>query len=215
MKIKSISYFIVAAIVFLNLAACSTIKTWFPDKEKDYQFTTEIPPLILPPDLAGDAVVKPRIAPVVETAKPERTAPVIETVPAIDRKAVQLELVDAEQGTKRLRIGAPSATAWRLVGKALSRKSLEVTNRSQEAGLFHVQYDPNKKDMEDDSIWDEIDFALSGFKVTEQEYVLKLLDNNQQTDLIILNKDQQPVTDSASLKLLTLLHDTIKADLAK
>lgn len=35
----------------IMLSACSTIKQWFPDKEKDYQFTTEIPELVLPPDL--------------------------------------------------------------------------------------------------------------------------------------------------------------------
>jgi len=38
-------------LALLALSACSTIKQWFPDKEKDYQHTTEIPELVLPPDL--------------------------------------------------------------------------------------------------------------------------------------------------------------------
>ncbi len=142
-------------------------------------------------------------------------APQTETVPDIERKLIQLELVDADQGTKRLRIGAPSARAWRMVGKALSRKSIEVTNRNQEEGLFHVQYDPNKQEVEDGSILDEVNFFLKGFEITEQEYVLKLVENNQQTDVIVMDKEQKPVTDAGSLSLLTLLHDTIKADLAK
>ena len=38
-------------LVLLNLSACTYIKSLFPDKEKDYQYTTEIPPLIIPEDL--------------------------------------------------------------------------------------------------------------------------------------------------------------------
>lgn len=218
MKIK-IRFLIIGAVLF-NLSACSTIKTWFPDKEKDYQFTTEIPPLVLPADLGGDSIPHVSAAPVTEAVDAAPAAPSIETVPAVDRKSIQLELVDAEQGAKRLRIGAPSAMAWRMVGKALSRKAIEVTNRNQEQGLFHVQYDPNKQQVEDGSFWDEVIFVFTGFEVTEQEYVLKLVDNNlienkRQTDVIVLDKEQKPVTDSGSLSLLKLLHDTIKADLAE
>ncbi|MDO9269489.1 MAG: outer membrane protein assembly factor BamC [Methylobacter sp.] len=212
MKTKIRSLIIVAALV--NVSACSTIKNLFPDKEKDYQFTTEIPPLTIPPDLAGGSIANAP-APAAETADVATTVPSTEPVPTVDRKLIQVNLVDADQGTKRLRIGAPSAIAWRMVGKALSRKSIEVTNRNQEERLFHVQYDPNKKEVEDGSIWDEVVFLFTGFETTEQEYVLKLAENDQQTDVIIMDKEQKPVADATSLSLLTLLHDTIKSDLAK
>ncbi len=228
MKTKFRSLIIVAVLV--NVSACSYIKNLFPDKEKDYQFTTEIPPLVLPTDLAGDSIARPPAASATEKASSAATTetgdaasvaettaatPQTETAPVIERKLIQVELVDAEEGTKRLRIGAPSATAWRMVGKALSRKSIEVTNRNQEEGLFNVQYDPNKQEVEDGSIMDEVKFFLKGFEITEQEYVLKLVGNNQQTDVLVLDKEQKPVTDKMSLSLLTLLHDTIKSDLAK
>jgi len=224
MKTKFRSLILVA--VLLNVSACSTIKSLFPDKEKDYQFTTEIPPLALPTDLAGDSIAK--VPPAAQTAQttdaasaesaPADTAPAAqqtETAPDTERKLIQLELVDAEQGTKRLRIGAPSARAWRMVGKALSRNSIEVTNRNQEEGVFNVQYDPNRQEVEDGSIMDDVNFFLKGFELTEQEYVLKLVENNRQTDVIVMDKDQKPVADKTSLSLLTLLYDTIKADLAK
>ncbi|MGZ5058186.1 MAG: outer membrane protein assembly factor BamC, partial [Methylobacter sp.] len=190
------------------------------------QFTTELPPLILPPDLAGDSVAKvPTAAPSAETVEapaaetantaPTAPAPSTETAPTVDRKSIQVVLVDADQGTKRLRIGAPSTTAWRMIGKALSRKSIEVTNRNQEEGLFRVQYDPNKQEVEDGSVWDEINFFFKGIETTEQEYVLKLVESNQQTDVVVMDKELNPVADKTSLSLLTLLHDTIKADLAK
>jgi outer membrane protein assembly factor BamC len=218
--------------VLLNLSACSTIKSWFPDKEKDYQFTTEIPPLTVPPDLAGDSITAAPAAGTANAASSDTangateaapaetndarpSAPPAEEAPAIERKLIQVELVDSEQETKQLRIGAPSAIAWRMVGKALSRKAIEVTNRNQEEGLFHVQYDPNRKAVEDESFWDELNFVLSGFEVTEQEFVIKLVENNQQTSVIIMDKEQKPVAGGAGLSLLTLLHDTITADLAK
>jgi outer membrane protein assembly factor BamC len=214
MKTK-IRLFIVGAVL-VNVSACTYIKNLFPDKEKDYQFTTEIPPLVLPPDLAGDAIAKvPAASPSVEQVDVAPVEPSTEAAPAVDRKSIQVELVDADQGAKRLRIGAPSAIAWRMVGKALSRKAIEVTNRNQEEGLFHVQYDPNHKEVEDGAIWDEVVFFFKGIEVTEQEYVLKLAENDQRTDVIILDKEQKPVADATSLSLLTLLHDTIKADLAK
>jgi len=226
MKTKISLVFIVA--VLLNVSACTYIKNLFPDKEKDYQFTTEIPPLVLPPDLANDSVAKvPTAAPVAEATDVavsdsadeapgvEPTAPQTETDQDLDRKSIQLELVDADQGTKRLRIGASSITAWRMVGKALSRNSIEMPNRNQEERLFHVQYDPNKRAVEDGSFWDEVVFFFSGFEINEREYILKLVENNRQTDVIIMDNERQPVADQASLRLLTLLHDTIKADLAK
>jgi outer membrane protein assembly factor BamC len=228
MKTKFRSLIIVA--VLANVSACSYIKNLFPDKEKDYQFTTEIPSLVLPTDLVGDSLTglpaasateKAGSAATAETtdaspvAETTAAAPKTETAPEIDRKLIQVELVDADQGTKRLRIGAPPARVWRMVGKALSRKSIEVTNRNQEEGLFNVQYDPDKQEVEDGSIMDEIKFFFKGFEITEQEYVLKLVGADQQTDVIVLDKDHKPVTDALSLSLLMLLHDTIKSDLAK
>jgi outer membrane protein assembly factor BamC len=50
MKTKIITLLISAAALSA-LSACSYVKSLFPDKEKDYQYTTEIPPLIMPDDL--------------------------------------------------------------------------------------------------------------------------------------------------------------------
>lgn len=216
MKIKI--RFLIAVAVLANISACSYVKSLFPDKEKDYQFTTEIPPLVLPTDLAGDSIANVPAAPAAPAAETTDAAPVApetESAPDIERKLIKVDLVDADDGAKRLRLGVSPATAWRMVGKALSRNAIEVTNRNQDERLFNVQYDPNKQKVEDDSIWDEINFLLFGLGTNEQEYVLKMVENNQQTDVVIMDKEQKPVADAASLSLLTLLYDTIKADLAK
>lgn len=213
MKIKISLPLIV--VVLVNLSACSYIKNLFPDKEKDYQFTTEIPPLVLPADLAGDSIKNVPAAQPAETVDAATPAPSTETAPDIERKLIQLALVDSDDGTKRLHINVPPTTAWRMVGKALSRNSIEVTNRNQDERFFQVQYEPNKQKVEDGSAWDEVVFFFAGLDIKEYEYVLKMVENNQQTDVVILDKEQKPVADAASLSLLTLLHDTIKADLAK
>ncbi len=213
MKIKI--RLLIAVAVLANISACSYVKSLFPDKEKDYQFTTEIPPLVLPTDLAGDSIANVPAAPVAETTDAAPAALEAESAPDIERKLIKVELVDADDGAKRLRLGVSPATAWRMVGKALSRNAIEVTNRNQDERLFNVQYDPNKQKVEDDSIWDEINFLLFGLGTDEQEYALKMVENNQQTDVVIMDKEQKPVADAASLSLLTLLYDTIKADLAK
>ena len=50
--------------------------------------------------------------------------------------------------------------------------------------------------------------------VNEKEYFLKLVENNQQTDVVVLNEEQKPTTDEGGLKLLKTLQQSIKANLA-
>ena len=111
-------------------------------------------------------------------------------------------------------MNVPFTRAWRIVNKALSRKSIEVTERNQEAGLFTVQYDPDEQKVEDGSYWDEVVFMFKGIQSNEKTYLLKLEENNQQTDIVVVDEDQQLLSDAASFKLLTLVEETIKADLA-
>jgi outer membrane protein assembly factor BamC len=242
MKVKIGSLFITATVLF-NLSACGYIKSLFPDKEKDYQYTTEIPPLILPDDLKKDqlpSVTTPasstppldsEVSPVAANTPDEEAA---SAAPAINESAVTpsapapspeseavipdteitVERVKFDTGENRLRINVPFTRAWRIVNKALSRKSIEVTERNQDAGLFTVQYDPEEKKVKDDTYWDEIVFMFSGIQSNEITYLLKLERNNQQTDIVVVDEDQKQLSDPASFKLLTLLDETIKADLA-
>jgi outer membrane protein assembly factor BamC len=246
MKVK-IGPLLMTATVLFNLSACSYIKSLFPDKEKDYQYTTEIPPLILPDDLkknripgvpspapsapplgaSANAAVPPAAvnAPVekVASAAPSIKEPAVtpptsavspESESAVPDTAITVERVKFDNSENRLRINVPFTRAWRIVSKALSRKSIEVTERNQEAKLITVQYDPDERQVEDGSYWDEIVFMFSGIQGNEQTYLLKLEENNQQTDIVVVDEDQQLLSDTASFKLLTLLEETIKADLA-
>lgn len=237
------SYFRLVAIgLAFDLSSCSYIKSLFPDKGRDYQYTTEIPPLVLPSKLKKDSafsssedssteltVDKNSDQPVAQSDQsiaqnPEDTtntnntdtetqAPAIE--PIEKNESITVELVKYNDGENRLRIDVEKPRAWRLVSKALSRKSIEVTERNQDEGFFIVQFDANEQQVEDGSLWDEALFIFRGFQSNEKVYRLVLEEINNTTNVIIQDKDQQPLAEDAEngLKLLTLIQEAINADL--
>ncbi len=44
--------------LLLNLTACSPLSGFFPDKEKDYQLSTELPPLKIPVEITSKGLIK-------------------------------------------------------------------------------------------------------------------------------------------------------------
>jgi hypothetical protein len=62
---------------------------------------------------------------------------------------------------------------------------------------------------------DEINFFLKGIDINDKAYVLKLEEHDQKTDVIVLNEEHLPLlNDAAALRLLKVMADTIKADIA-
>jgi len=232
MKHKSLISLCGAAVV-LNLSACSSIKEMFPDKEKDYQFTTEIPKLIIPADLANGSTLTPSANTSARTQNTDSTTAASEEAdkkpaeestaaadstadeqPLIDPKSITVDLLESSNKIGYLRLNVPFTTAWRVVSKGLSRKSIEVNERNQSDKIFTVQYDPDEKPVEDGTYLDEINFMLHGFQANDKEYKLKLVETNQQTDVVILDGEQKPASDEGGLKLLKVLQQSIKANLA-
>lgn len=242
--------FFITLTALLCLSACSQIKALFPDKEKDYQYTTEIPDMILPDDLKknqipgmsrtapsvppsdtdtdADAATPPvavstpveesaSAAPAAnESARPSPAAAAsLESEPEIPDTAIKIERIKFNEGENRLHINVPFIRAWRIVGKALSRNSIEVSKRDQEERLYTVLYSPDEHKIKDDSYWDDVVFLFRGIQSYEKPYLIKLDENNRQTDITVVDEDRQMLTDAGSVKLLTVLEESIKADLAK
>jgi outer membrane protein assembly factor BamC len=238
------------------LTACGYIKSLFPDKEKDYQYTTEIPALVLPADLAKQdglksiprpALVLPEVtespttaaaAPAIkplpepstpvtapieapsvepsfaETPQPESVTSEAQTTP-IKRELIPVSIQKSAEGVDVLRMNAPLESAWRAVDKALSRKSIEVTERNKTERLFRLHFNPNEKVPENSSFWQETLFMFNGLIGSEQEFILKLTGSGEQTDVSVLDNGQKPSSDASATGLLNLLQDTIKSDFAK
>lgn len=207
-------------VLFLSISACSSIKSYFPDKQKEYVNSVEIAPLVIPPDLSTPVI-------------PEEEAAVVETVSEtvgdedVEKKSnkknskkeeksepERVRLISYAGGATRLQIDEPFVQAWRTVGKSLTRKSLEIIDRNINDGLFLIQYDPNEKDIEDGSLWDEVVFLFGDDKSNEQEYQIRLVEDRGITEVLVLDQQGTPQSQGVGLTLLNLMHDTIKADLA-
>ncbi len=241
-------------VVMVVTSGCSYIENLFPDKERDYQYTTETPLLNWPSGLrqnkaegssndvsppasqvnnsetsATDSEAAP---PAVseshsensaadDTASPETPeASNTEITPAeesdVQDTVSSVEIIKYDDGESRLRLGAGFSKSWRLVNKALTRNTIEVTDRNHDQGTIKIQYDPDEQKAKDDSFMDEIDFIFKGININDKEYNLKFEEHGQQTDVIALDEEHLPLlNDNNALRLLKLLSDTIKADLVK
>jgi len=226
----------------LSVSGCSTIQSWFPDKEKDYQFTTELPPLIIPSDLAqkpsaptrATTPVETIIAKSVESATPQKStaknvSPAIEPTPeqkAVNRPALadaetelsrnEIQISLTHENAPTLNLNVPAVRAWRIVGKALSRSGIEITNRNQESGQIYIQI-PNSKpktESEKSFLTDTLSI-FDGFVSDETSAVLQFHEANAKTAVTLLNAELKPLTDGTDNKVLTILFDAIKADLSK
>ena len=202
--------------VFL-LASCSLLerlKHSLPDKEKDYHYSTEIPDLIVPPDLSNSTIeYKVAKAGLDYDAAPKQAG----NLDADKNKQPaeqQVSLVSYTAGPPRLKINEPIERAWRIVGKALTRKSMEVVDRNRGDGVYFIQYDPNEKDIEDGSIWDELVFLFGDDQSNEEEYQIRLVENNNHTEVLVLDKQGTPLANDVGMNLLNLLLETIKQDFA-
>lgn len=202
----------VGVLLFLNLPACGWLKNHLPDKEKDYYYSSEIPPLIIPEDMQNSAIAQDNQTASVGSygGAPTTGGAVRKSVPAeID----QVKLTSFDGGATRLQIEEPFHQGWRIVGKALTRQSIEIVDRNMAEGVYYVQYDPNARKYEDGSIWDEFVFFFGGDQSQEKEYRIRLSERKSQfTEVIITDEEDIPLSEGPGLSLLTLLYETIKAD---
>jgi outer membrane protein assembly factor BamC len=221
---------IIAIIALSSISACTRIKSYFPDKEREYQYTSELPPLIYPADLKVNLL--PVLPGAMTHAEPINTTADTMTnaltasasTPTVDKayndeeelaaKLVTVERIHVDKGESRLRLNVPFIRAWRIVGKSLSRKALEVMVRDQEAGLFTLKYDPDERGAKELSYTDRLKALIGTLRSNEKTYLIKLEKDQPQTDVTVLDTNQKPIADVDSVNLLTLIQETIKADLA-
>ncbi len=333
MKISRLRIVAFTVFCLADLSACSYIKSYFPDKEKDYHYSKEIPPLQFPPDLQPErstqrlqAEFEQQQTTVVEQ---DRSAATAENVPqmSIDATASELAVAVEEQpdagstetepvelisdteieisdqvrtdpyqmdqsvelyeqmthpdaggfdsfesgiyppgmevetveqqetvakpaqqsaiagqqtdqspvsaeeiaapaaakvrfmvfadSGKRIQIDEPLDKSWRMVSKAISHNSIEVTGRHRALNQFDVQYDPNEQVYQDGSLWDEVVFFFGEDQKQEKAFHIKLLEGDGITEVLVSDENDVPLSEGEGLKLLQLLFRTIQANLAQ
>jgi len=215
-----------------GLSACSTIKSWFPDKERDYQYTAEIPELIVPEDMKyggverlsksspaldqGDVTdistddpvsavdVHPDVALSQRESEPEETSS-----PETQQKP------NSEPGTaSSLQIDQAKMPATRLVGKALTRRQVEIVERNIDRGYYYVKFDPNAVEAKDESIWDELNFLFGDDPSQEQEYRITIRKvDEQMSEVTVQDSDGKTLSNGVANALLKLITDGINEDI--
>ncbi|MDT8406361.1 MAG: hypothetical protein RQ715_03840 [Methylococcales bacterium] len=210
-------------VLVMVLPACTTIKTWFPDKEKNYQFQTEISALQLPEDIRArfqpDAAAQsaPPAAFIVPGPKNDLRQP---DDPRDMRLSEQPRMarIEYQGGAVGLRIYEGMGYSWRLVGKGLSRQGVEIVARNRQAGTYLIYYQPDSKNASDESFMDEIRFFLGRYNVgSDLEMTVKLVENpaKQSVDVLLVNNQMQPDTRAQALELIELLQTTLQQELAQ
>ncbi len=231
MILVKIRCWLLILLILPALTGCSYIKSLFPDKERDYQFRTEIPELIVPDDLkpgasanklpvpkpvAAAQEVVPAVSPPVQSSATQATAPASNKQPESQPKTENnsdVQVVASSADVSSLLIDQPEKQAWRLVARALGRQRIEIAERNLDKAYFYVKYDPDAVKPEDKTIWDEITFVFGEDPSHEKAYRISLLEiGPQSTEVTVQNSEGKTVSTVPATRLLKLIADNIKQE---
>lgn len=215
---KKLRLFVLQVMIVLGLVACGGEK-YFPDKQKAYRYSSEISALYLPSDL-HDNSIDDDIAIDASLEVPEQEQAFVQEpqrlVSQIGERRGKVELVSYQGGATRLMILEPYTRSWFIVGKALSRLRLEVTNRNKIDGAYSVRYDPRQEEIEDGSLLNEFEYFFGEDLHQDELYHIRLAENGPaSTEIIVLDEQNMPLSKDAGLSLMMMLFDVIKTDIAQ
>ncbi len=204
-------------LVLSPLLGCSYIASLFPDKQKQYQYTAEIPALEVPPDLSISTVTGARWRKTDDTTAPRSPAASTAASSADsspENAAGQATLAQNTEDVPLIELVLPFSDAWNDVGRALGRMKVEVSDRNRADGVYYVYFGGPKEKYQDKGIWDDITSLFSGEGEGAQEYRVKLEEhktaNRVTTDVFLFDSDGQPVRQGPPLDLLKQLHQELQ-----
>jgi len=235
MMLSSLGRASVLLCACVGLCGCETVSGWFPDKQKQYKYSTEIPPLEIPPDLTAstieDAATRRLSEPTAEEtssgkASEEDTA----TEESADQSAqpdegekpeaparkrtkageVESSLAQSSDNVPVIEVEAPFQRAWSDVARALGRLEMEVTDQNRSEGVYFVYYGGNQKPYEDRGFFGDVAEMFGGGPEKAKEYRIKLEDKDQITLVYVQDADGKPQETGPGFELLKRLHATLK-----
>ena len=123
-----------------------------------------------------------------------------------------IEYIDQGENNTYVRINSPYAHVWRLVGKALTERAIEITDKNRSLAVYYVQYDPEIQVVTDGTFWDEFVFFFGGDANQEIPYQLFLTETELGTDVFVRDQLGNKLSQGDGIKLLNLIFETIKED---
>ncbi len=231
MRLNSWFRAVLLASTFFSLTACSYLTSLFPDKQKQYRYSTELPDLEIPPDLStGGAEGKEAASPSKATRRQDvqSTASVDKTEAAARPRATPAEsasrpatkkrkpvkhndssvtLAESMENVAMIEMQEPYDEAWNDVSRALGRLKIEITDQNRSDGMYYVYYGGEKpKKPEEMSLWEDVVSIFSSEKDMAKEYRIKLDEKDEVTYIRILDQNEHAVSEGPGLDLLKRLH---------
>lgn len=200
----------------LVLSGCSFVAGLFPDKQKQYKFSTEIPALEIPPDLQASSIEGSENRPEAgadgdrsgrSTASEGKSSLSDESANA----SSQATLAQNSDDIPLIELEAPYAEAWNDVGKALGRLKLEVSDQNRSDGLYYVYFREDDKPYEDRGLFGDLSSLFSGSETPAEEYRVKLEDRQDVTVIYVLDNNGEPRREGRGLELLKRLHQALSS----
>jgi len=123
------------------------------------------------------------------------------------------DIVKANDGTERLQVHEPFDRAWRRVGLALDRVGFTVEDRDRQKGLYFVRYaDPEVEMKEKDPgfLGRIAGWFSSDSKVKAAQYRVQVTQEQNGSQVYVLNKDGAAERSKTAQRILALLHEQLK-----
>jgi outer membrane protein assembly factor BamC len=120
-------------------------------------------------------------------------------------------LVKDGQGGSSVVLDEEYSRAWRLTGLALDRVGFAVEDRDRSRGLFYVRYsDPYVEAGEEEGLLDNLAFWRSDDSKDKNQYIVYLRTAGENTRIVVLDQEGQPVTNKTAGRILTLVYEQLK-----
>ena len=204
----------------VSLVGCSYLASLFPDKQKQYRYSSELPDLEIPPDLNPSKLVGagkndvPDIEPAADDkGKPPEDGPA-GSPPPKKHGPVHHEsnptMAENLENAALIELHEPYAEAWNDVSRALGRLRVEITDQNRSDGVFYVYYGGlAPKKPEDTSFWDDVTSVFNPDRDAAKEYRVKLESKDDFTFVRVFDPDGKAVSEGLGLDLLKRLHQKL------
>ncbi len=124
------------------------------------------------------------------------------------------QIVKRSDGAGALQVNEPFDRAWRRVGLALDRVGFTVEDRDRQNGLYFVRYaDPEAEMAVKDSqrgFLSRLFGSSSDAKVKAEQYRVQVRQDDERSQVNVLNKEGGAESSRTAQRILTLLHEQLK-----
>ncbi|HAZ41439.1 MAG TPA: hypothetical protein DCY52_04140 [Methylococcaceae bacterium] len=214
----------------LALAGCTVVKSWFPDKHKEYQYVSEIPALEIPPDLTSSTIdgatggsreswqsaateERPASASLREATPPPGTEMTPERAKELEAARNHPKPVLAEnlQDIPVIEVQATYDIAWAEIAKGLGRMRIEVIDQNKPDGMIVVHYRKEDHQYEDRGLIGDLQDMWSGGTPKTYEYRIKVEPYKGATSIFVLDSEGATIKGGEGFELLKDLNQALQS----